>query len=174
MRHSNVFSDFKTFEIDWQDAAQQIDDCEYLFATSIRETEELTLGLVIVEAKPQDRAHAPVDDSELERLKADGKPIEPDPTCRVFELLFDRKHLVLYTVLNELYGIYPREPEKFVGKLFRVFSWSHLLEFTKRATVASEFYPGPLGHYEIACQNHVVDVISTAPPRIAVGRLKRE
>jgi hypothetical protein len=73
----------------------------------------------------------------------------------------------------QFYGIYPREPEKFVGKLFRVFSWSHLLEFTKRATVASEFYPGPLGHYEIACQNHVVDVISTAPPRI-IGAIETD
>src|SRR5690242_2998361 len=111
-----MFSDFETLEIDWQDGAQQIDDCQYLFATSISEIEELTLGLVIVEAKVQDRAYAPLNDSELERLKTGGKPIEPDPTCRVFELLFDRSHLVSYTVLNESYGLYPQEPERFVGK----------------------------------------------------------
>jgi hypothetical protein len=169
-----MFRNFKTHEMNWQDGAQQIDDCQYLFATSISEIGELTLGLVIAEAKAQDRAHIPMNDSELEILKANAKPIEPDPTCRVFEVLFDRSHMVSYTVLNESYGVYPREPEKFVGKFFRKFSWSHLLEFTKQTTIASEFYPGPLEHYQIACLNHVVDVIATAPPRIAMGLLKRE
>jgi hypothetical protein len=86
-------------------------------------------------------------------------------------LLFDRSQMVSYTVLNESYGVYPKEPEKFAGKLFRKFDWSHLLEFTKRTTIASELYSGPLEHYEIACLNHVVDVITTGPPRIAVGFL---
>jgi hypothetical protein len=80
--------------------------------------------------------------------------------------------MVSYTVLNESYGVYPEEPEKFVGKLFRAFSWSHRLEFTKRTTIASEFYPGPLQHYEIACLNHIVDVITTRPPRVEVGLLE--
>lgn len=169
-----MFSDFETHEISWQDGAQQIDDCQYLFATSISEIEELTLGLVIVEAKAQDRPYVRVDDSELEKLKASGWPVEPDSTCRVFEVLFDRSHMVSYSVLNESYGVYPREPEKFGGKLFRKFSWSHLLEFTKRTKIACESYPGPLEHYQIVCLNHVVDVISTAAPRIAMGLLKQE
>jgi hypothetical protein len=49
-----------------------------------------------------------------------------------------------------------------------------LLEFTKRTTRASDEYPGVLQHYEIACQDHVVDVICTGPPRIAVGRWSME
>jgi hypothetical protein len=76
--------------------------------------------------------------------------------------------MVSYTVLNESYGRYPESPEQFSGKLFRVFVWSHLLEFTKRTTYASDEHPGVLQHYEIACLNHVVDVISTGPPRIVV------
>jgi hypothetical protein len=81
-----------------------------------------------------------------------------------FELLFDRSQMVSYTVLTEGYGVYPEDPEQFDGKLFRKFSWSHLLEFTKQTTIASELYPGPLEHYQIACLNHVVDVITTGPP----------
>lgn len=167
-----MFSCFRTNEVDWEEGARQIDDCSYLFAESIGEISELTLGLVIVEAKAQDRVYSPADDSPFEQIKAGGKPIEPDSGCRVFELLFDLSQMVSYTVLNESYGVYPKDPEQFVGKLFRKFSWSHLLEFTKQTTIASEFYPGPLEHYQIACLNHVVDVITTGPPRIAVGYLR--
>lgn len=167
-----MFSSFQTNEVDWEEGARQIDDCSYVFAESIGEISELTLGLVIVEAKAQDRVYSPADDSPFEQIKAGGSPIEPDSGCRVFELLFDRTQMVSYAVLNESYGVYPKDPEQFVGKLFRKFSCSHLLEFTKQTTIASEFYPGPLEHYQIACLNHVVDVITTGPPRIAVGSLR--
>jgi hypothetical protein len=155
-------------EPQWEEAARQINDCEYLFATTIREIEELTLELIVQEAKPQALVLTPRDDSEVEQILAGSRPIETDSTCRYFRLVFDRKHMVSYRVLNESYGTYPEAPELFTGKLFRVFAVSHLLDFTKEYTVASDDYPGPLQHYQIACLNHVVDVICTAPPRIFV------
>ena len=49
------------------------------------DTNKLTLGLVIVESKAQDRDYVPANDSELEKLKASGKAIELccsiEPTC---------------------------------------------------------------------------------------------
>lgn len=94
----------------------------------------------------------------------------------VFPVIFDPKQMVSYTVLNETYGRYPESPEQFAGKLFRVLSWSHLLEFTKRMTYASDEHPGALLHYEIACLNHVVDVICTGPQgsRLFVGATEHE
>ena len=160
---------FAPVEVEWEDGARQINGCEYLFIDSIRELEELTLELIVTEAKVQARSLVPRDQSPLEQLRLGAKPIERDVTCRSFRLVFDRRHMVSYTVLNESYGKYPESPEPFTGKLFRVFSWSHLLECTKRSTCASDEYPGVLQHYEIACLNHVVDVICTAAPRIAVG-----
>lgn len=157
-------------EVEWEKGASQINECGYLFADSIREIEELTLELLVSEAKPQAEIPVPENGSALERLRAGGRPIETDATCRRFRLIFDRNQMVSYTVLNESYGRYPESPEQFTGKLFRVFSWSHLLEFTKRTTYASDEYPGVLHHYEIACLNHVVDVVCTGPPRISVGR----
>jgi hypothetical protein len=130
--------------------------------------EELTLNLTIVEAKAQ----APILEAEgpLAFLRIGGSPIETDDTCRLFQLLFDRNHMISYTVLNESYGKYPQPPEAFTGKLFRIFSHSHLLEFTEKTTYASGGHPGVLMHFEIACLNHVIDVICTAPPKIAVGK----
>ena len=75
--------------------------------------------------------------------------------------------MVSYSVLNESYAAYPMAPEEFTGKLFRVFTWSHLMEFTRRTTCASDEYPGVLRHYEIVCACHVIDVICTQPPTIA-------
>ncbi|HLH18573.1 MAG TPA: hypothetical protein VKX45_15235 [Bryobacteraceae bacterium] len=159
-----------TREVKWEEGARQINDCDYLYAVDIRETEELTLQLEIAEARAQDRVLAPRDDTWVEQLRLGARPIETDPTCRFFRLTFDRSHMVSYTVLNECYGIYPQPPEVFTGKLFREFSHSHLLEFTKRSTYASDEHPGVLQHYEVACLNHVIDVICTGPPRIEVGR----
>jgi hypothetical protein len=155
-------------EFDWLDGARQINQCEYLFAVGIREVEELELELTLVEAKPQAQIMGPRDKGIIDQLRVDGSPILRDATCRLFQLIFDRRHLVSYAVLNESYGKYPESPESFTGKLFRVFSWSNLLEFTKRTSHASDEHPGVLQHYEIACLNHVIDVICTAPPRIVV------
>lgn len=158
-------------EIDWEEGARQINDCEYLFAVGIREIEELTLELIITEAKAQEEVLVPRDDSLIEQLRAGAHAIEPDATCRRFRVVFDRRHMVSYTVSDESYGKYPAPPEQFTGKLFRTFTWSHLLEFTKRNSYVSDENPGVLQHYEIACQNHIIDVICASPPRITVGKL---
>ena len=159
-------------EVPWEEGARLIDECGYLYATDVREIAELTLGLTIVEAKLQAPISYTEDTSLLASLKIGGRPIKEDDTCRLFQLLFDRNHMISYTVLNETYGKYPEPPEAFTGKLFRIFSRSHLLDFTERTTYASGGHPGILMHFEIACLNHVVDVICTAPPKIAVGKQK--
>ncbi len=155
-------------EIPWEDGARLINECKYLFATEVRELEELTLGLTIVEAKAQAPLSVPEDCGPLARLRLGGRPIEEDETCRTFRLIFDRNHMISYTVTNESYGKYLELPELFTGKLFRVFSHSNLLEFTERTTHASGGYPRALMHFQIACLNHVIDVICTSPPKIAV------
>jgi hypothetical protein len=165
-----TLNEIETIEVPWQEGARLMDDCAYLFATDVRELEELTLGLTIVEAKLQAPiASADVNDP-LGFLRIGARPIQEDQTCRVFQVVFDRNHLISYTVLNESYGKYPEPPEAFTGKLFRVFSQSHLLDFTERTTYASQGHPAPLKHFEIACLNHVIDVICTAPPTISLGR----
>ena len=157
-------------EVPWEDGARLIDQCEYLFARSIQEIEELTLQLTVTEAKAQ----APISQDEvsgpLAFLKVGARPIEEDESCRTFELRFDRNYMISYSVSNESYGLFPKPPEEFTGKLFRVFSRSHLLDFTRLTSYASDEHPGPgpLMHFEIACLNHVIDVICTAPPRIKV------
>ena len=131
----------EAMEVPWEEGARLINECTYLFATDVREIEELTLGLTIVEAKSQAPISTTDDTGPLASLKLGGRPIEEDETCRLFQLLFDRNHMISYAVLNESYGKYPEPPEAFTGKLFRIFSHSHLLEFTERTTYASGGHP---------------------------------
>ena len=158
--------------VPWEEGARLMNECTYLLATDVGEVEELTLALTIVEAKAQ----APIATTEktgpLSWLKTGGRPIEEDLTCCLFQLLFNRNHLISYTVLNESYSKCPEQSEVFAGKLFRIFSHSHLLEFTEQTTFASGDYPGALMHFQIACLNQVIDVICTAPPKIAVSAQK--
>ena len=74
--------------------ARQINDCEYLFAQIIREIEELTLEVIITEAKAQAEILVPRDSTEVEQLLLGSRPIETDSTCRVFRLIFERRHMV--------------------------------------------------------------------------------
>jgi hypothetical protein len=131
-------------EVKWEDGSRQINECNYLFFDSIREIDELTLELIVTEGKLQDEILVPRNDTPVEQLRLRAKPIERDVTCRSFRLIFDRRRMVFYAVLNESYGKYPESPERFTGKLFRVFSRSHLLEYTKRTTYSSDEYPGVL------------------------------
>jgi hypothetical protein len=151
-----------------KNVAEQIDECHALFVTHFRELEELTLELLISEAKPQAPILVPRSDSAVDRMMVGARPIEWDETCRMFRVVFDRRHMIFYSVLNECYGRYPEPPEQFEGKRFRVFSRSHLLDFIKRTTHASDGYPGTLLHFQIAAENHVIDAITTAHPLVSI------
>jgi hypothetical protein len=155
----------------WRDVARELGECRYLYLRWIGEPEELKLRLVIEEARLQDR---PVVASsrlpELDEILADARPIESDEGCRLFEIIYSQP--ISYTVSNETYSQYPEAPEIFTGKLFREFSWSYLLEMTRKTTYASDDHPGPLPlqHHSIACLNHVIDVITTQEPEMRLLR----
>lgn len=167
----NPFSPKKrqTVRLEWDVGFRQINECEHLFVRQLREIEELTLEVTVEEAKAQAPILVPPYDTQVGRLLVGTKPILPDESCRVFRLVFDRNRMVSYSVLNESFGKYPEPPDEFVGKRLRAFSRSRLLEFTKLDTIASDEYPGALKHYQIVCENHVIDVICTEPPTIEVG-----
>ena len=66
------------FEVPWEEGARLIDACTYLFATDLRELEELTLRLTLVEAKAQAPILATEDTGTLAALRVGSSPIEQD------------------------------------------------------------------------------------------------
>jgi hypothetical protein len=156
----------------WRDVARELGDCGYLYLRWIGEPEELQLRLVVEEARSQNRpvVAPPLRPPELSVILRDARPIESDEGCKMFEIIYPQP--ISYTVLNESYGRYPEAPEIFEGKLFREFSWSYLLEMTRKTTYASDDHPGPLPlqHHSIVCLNHVIDVITTREPEMRLLR----
>ena len=155
----------------WHDVARELNECKYLYLRWIGEPEELRLRLVVEEARVQERPGvAPPHLPELSEILDGAKSIACDEDCRLFEIIYT--YPISYTVLNESYGRYPETPEVFNGKLFREFSWSYLLEMTRKTTYACDDHPGPLPpqHHSIVCLNHVIDVITTREPEMRLLR----
>jgi hypothetical protein len=88
--------------------------------------------------------------------------VEIDDSCATFQL--DWNNYILYQVLNELFGVPADASEVYEGKRARTYSTSKLLQFVMGTTHATNEYPGRLLHYEVICEDHVVNVICVQPP----------
>jgi hypothetical protein len=137
----------------------EIDSCKWIYLRELGEPEQNSLRLVIEEAK----ADGPHEDIEVlpGKVLTGMRTIESDWTCRAFELVWPT--YVAYSVRNESYCI-GDNTEQWEGRLFRLYSRSHFLEYVARATVVLN--SGTLRLWGIQCLDHVVDVVSTDEPQI--------
>jgi hypothetical protein len=55
------------------------------------------------------------------------------------------------------------DDEIYTGKLLRVYTKSHFLDYLSRDTGG---HREPVQHYKLICLNHIIDVGSYAPPAI--------
>ncbi len=140
--------------------AIEIDAFSYLFLESIEEIQTNGLRLVVVEgiAGPETVFNEP---GGIQHV---GRPIEPAAHGGKFEITWEK--YVAYSVRNESYSRNGDNDELLSGKRVREFSRSDFLDYVSRATFASKEYPGPLRHVEVACENHIIDVVAVEEPRI--------
>jgi len=143
---------------------EQINQHRYIYLTEIGEPDVNVLRIVIAEAK----VSGETEEIDLGAAKITGAyPIVSDETCNSYEIIF--ASYIAYAVLNESYaGV--DEYEKYTGRYFRVYSQSHFLDYVRVATFASEDYPGKFAHYEVACLDHIVEVVSVSEPEISLLR----
>jgi hypothetical protein len=132
---------------------------EYLSLDSIDEPEANSLRLVATAARPQpaslEAANPPVPNAV---------PVAPNSDTPTFEILFES--YVGYLVRNESFAT-PSPNETWDGsRSFRQYHASSFLAYMRRSAYATDEYPGPVGHFAVVCVDHVVDVISTAPPTV--------
>jgi hypothetical protein len=143
---------------------EQINQHRYIYLTNIGEPDVNVLRIVIEEAKVSGETK----DIDLGTAKlTDVHPIISDETCSAYEIVFGS--YVAYAVLNESYASVD-EYEKYTGRYFRVYSKSHFIDYVRAATFATEDYPGKFTHYEIACLDHIVEVVSVDEPEIKILR----
>jgi len=72
---------------------------------------------------------------------------------------------VAYAVLCESYTS-AGEYDKFEGRLFRKYQRSRFLDYVAAGTIATDEFPGPLNHWGLICESHIVHVVSTDEPEV--------
>jgi hypothetical protein len=96
------------------------------------------------------------------RIVKDAWPIESVEGCKSFELSWER--YAAYLVTEELVGSAGSyEDETYTGRLLRVYTKSHFLEYLTRDTGGQV---KPIQHYKLICLNHLIDVASYTPPEV--------
>jgi len=138
----------------------EIDDCGFLFLTDLREGSHNSLHVQVAEGRPVG-SPKPIRVAGTEI--PDCTAIEITGESRMFEIVWD--NYVGYSVLNESYATpgdeYPGE-----GNRFRTYSKSRFMQFIRQSTFACEDYPGPMRHYCVGCEDHIVNVVSVDPPTV--------
>ncbi len=137
----------------------EIDSCRYVFLRSLSEPKDNSLRLLIQEA----------DTSTVEESVTVGgvvlkgtHAILSSETSRTFELVWE--HYIAYAVRNESFTVEDKEEVADSGRLLRIFSKSHYLDYIKKATIAGPEHPGPIIHACIICLNHIIDVAAVDLP----------
>jgi hypothetical protein len=144
----------------------QIDACGFLFLTDIQELAGNGLRIVVYEGRPTDgQKTLRIGDSKID----DCIPIEVTRQSFGFEI--EWPHYVAYAVLNESFASPPGADQSFAGRRFRIYTKSHFTNYLSRSTFANDEYPGPLKHFEICCEDQIVNIVSTFAPSIAPAAL---
>lgn len=143
----------------------EIDSCEYLFLRELSEPRENSLRLLVEEGKPSVLA-VPINVGEVKL--GEGHPVRSTEGCRLFEIYWDS--YVAYSVRNESYAKNTESEIASWGRRLRLYSKSLFLEYLSGATFASPEYPGLTEHIALACENHIIDVVSTGP--LTIRRLR--
>lgn len=142
------------------DLINELDGQAYLFLNGIEEVGHGALRLV---------AEAGVVSMEAKDIKVGGtvvsgaREVSANALTPKYEIIF--ASYIAYAVRNESYVSQDKE-ESWMGKFLRVYSKSRFLDFVQRGTFASSEYPGPFAHYSLVCQDHVIDIATTAQPEV--------
>jgi len=144
------------------DPIAEMNRCEYLFLAEIQHPDYHSLRFVIEEGRPAGET-GPLEIAGA--VISGGTRIDVTEESQCFELLWDS--YIAYAVLNESFALPADADECYVGKLFRVYSKSHFIDYLARAAFAASEYPGPAKHYEIACQDHIIEVVSIKDPMVS-------
>jgi hypothetical protein len=136
-----------------------VESCRYLYLIDLGEPQDNTLRILVQEA---DLSAGETTLSVAGTKFTELRRIEPTRASRSFELVWNS--YVAYSVRNESLTGMGKDYEVFIGRLIRVYTTSHFLDYVTKATFAGADYPGPLKHVGIACLNHDVDVIAIELP----------
>ncbi|MCQ6280059.1 hypothetical protein [Bacillus sp. EB600] len=139
----------------------------YFYLHSLFEHETNSLRIFIERCKVSQRS----EDIEIgEHIITEAFPIEVDEELPLLQIEFDS--YVSYNIINESFTVLDNY-EIFEGNAFRIFKKSRYLDFINKGTIVTDVFPEEqFVHYEIACLDHIIDIISFDEP--IVTEIKRE
>lgn len=139
----------------------------YIYFHSLIEPETNSLRIFVDRSKVSQQGK----DIEVgKHIIRDVHPIEVDEELAILQLDFNS--YVAYSIINESFTVLD-DYEIFEGNSFRIFKKSRYLDFINKGTIVNDVFPEEqLVHYEIACLDHIIDVISFDKP--IVTKIKRE
>jgi hypothetical protein len=141
-----------------------LNSVKYLFLRELSEPRDNSLRLIVEEAV-DNRSAPPSTRSDipgLAEILKESWPIESVEGCKTFELSWAR--YAAYLVTEELLGSGGSyDDEVYTGRLLRVYTKSHFLDYLSRDTGG---HTEPIQHYKLICLNHLIDIGSYAPPDI--------
>ncbi len=143
-----------------RDLYTELDACKYLFLQEAREPQTNTLHMFLQEGRVSERTAR----REVGGMILEGHPVEIDDATKSFEILWPS--YIAYVVTNESFALDDDPPDTYEGRRFRRYFQSRLLQQVKDNNRLSDEYPGPLLHFRIVCEHHLVDVISTQSPTV--------
>ena len=139
---------------------------EYLYLREISEPRDNALRIVVQEAV-SNRAKSrqlEIPGTPGEYFEGNAWPIESTDACKT--VVLEWRRYVAYLVTEEGVGSCGNyADEVFTGKLLRKYTKSHFLDHVARDT-GGHFET--LQHFKIICLNHLIDVVSTAPPEVQI------
>jgi hypothetical protein len=139
-----------------------INECAYLSFVSVNEPKTNALEIVVDEARISDETHIlQIGNGTISGVS----PIEVDKNSQRFRIYWP--DYTVYSVANET-DARSHDYEVFEGRLFRRYAQSFFLDFATKGTAPRADALTPMQHWEIACLNHIVNVISYHPPVISV------
>ena len=142
----------------------EIDTAQYLFLMRIFEPRDNAVTVLLEEAVANKSKRGPTMIAGI-NFEGESWPIEPTLDTRVF--LLEWTNYVSYCVTEEMHGSTGSftSEEEYTGRLLRIYSKSHFLDFVARSTGA---HFNAYRHYGIACQNHLLDIVSRNEPTLSV------
>ena len=142
---------------------EALDSHHALFLRALSEPSENSLDVLVQEA----RFGAAKEIAVPGGAQITGRPIEADSLCALYRISFPS--YVAYQVIDERFAL-PDPSEEFTGKNFRRYSSSPFLELVRSRTAASDEFPGPgpLVHFCLVCELHILEIISASAPLVSL------
>jgi hypothetical protein len=134
----------------------QLNSHNYLYLDSLIDKGELKIELTISEASSEcwDGETKDLDDlTELHKAELFKKRL-----CKKYKITFE--NYICYSMINESLTIWD-DYEQFEGNLFRIYSKSRFLDYTKVAVymfIVENTQEDKVKHFGILCLNNIIDI----------------